>query len=260
MSYLEELRHRAAVMGSETETDLTNTQARLNLARATVVPQMRQLYRQLSELRQLLDELRPSLQTSYHLQNIATFRDLAQGHYTLWSNPGEEDERFVFQYAYSRPGSFNYRLASKDDADKLREWLWLHGFRFESLDTGASVFSINYHVPVSFEFTAVLEKSAIQLRMKNARGVGTVSTLLNPGNLPPRLIDELAKLVMHEPSDFAMLTGNALTNEQREWIRSRVEAERQASGSDNAEQAKQTVTRGFAPKLLAGVTTKLRGI
>jgi hypothetical protein len=231
VSYLEELRNRLVEQQSQKDADLSKSQMMLESTRQILVPTMRELYSSLSELRQLLDQLKPRLKTDYELQDISTFRHLEQGHYMLWSNPGEEDEKFVFQYSYSRPGSFSYRLARKDDADRLREWLWLHGFRFESLDMANSVFSINYHVPVSYEFSAALDKSAIQLRMRNVGAVGTITSLLNPDSINKALVDELAKLVMHEPNEFNALTGNALTDSQREWIKAQVEEEWQSRGT-----------------------------
>ena len=117
MNYLDELKEKVKEQEAKEEAQFSTSQIMMEKTHQIIVPKLREMYTALSELRRVLVKLRPTLSMSYEVSNIATFRDLLQDDYVLWSNPGEEDDKFTFQYAYSRPGSLNYRLDKREDAE-----------------------------------------------------------------------------------------------------------------------------------------------
>lgn len=221
----DELRKKVDEKKAQQEAQIAAAESREDLIRSIFKPTMRRLYSRFKELKELLETLQPDLRAEYEILAIGKIANLKQGDYRIWTDLGaslgEDGSSFTFQYAYLKDVNFRLRPSSREDAFKVRDYLWKHSLRFKwgDVGSGTATITLQAYIPVMFEFSADYDKAAIRLKVRNLGSLGTVTNNFPPQAINEEFTEEIAKCVMHEPNRFSELSGNLLSQSARDYIR-----------------------------------------
>lgn len=229
MGLLDELKKEAEQVKAQAEEERSSTLARQAAVAHEIVPRMLELYEYFRQFKNHLSVVDPGLTASYDVQGVGTLEGLRQGDYRLYTDDQPEHiTKFTFQYSYSRNARQEIRHSNRATAQQQKEYLWEHNLKFTTRDAsdGSTIFVLDLQVPVTFEFSADLEKAAIRLRVRNLKWLNTVTHTFEPGKVDQAFMEEIAKCVLHKPNKFDQVTGNRVTDTTRLRLREQIALEK----------------------------------
>ena len=248
MKLLEQLRHERA-RREMAHPPSGGGEVRTVAASQPVLCAIENLYSNLTDLAEGLNQLDTDVHTDYEIDFIGRLSNLRQQSYSVRIDDAAAPRFvFVFDCVGSRPLT---RLVSTH-AERDRAMAQLESFELSfSVDGKSAVrFAILVKpiVPVRLEFTPTSDGREIKLTAYNLNCLGREIYSIHPDEVSEELVDELGKLIVRRENRFSQLTGNYLSVEARERLRSRLHL---AGGArSGSESHKPTGTRGTAgPKV-----------
>ncbi|MDH3379352.1 MAG: hypothetical protein OEQ39_20695 [Gammaproteobacteria bacterium] len=181
------------------------------------------LYSNLTDLAEGLNQLEIDVCVDYEIEFVGKLSNLHQRSYAVHVDDAALP-RFVlvFDCIGNRPLT---RFASTQ-AERERAMSQLDSFGLSFGIDGSSAIryaiSVKPIVPVRLEFTPTLNGNEVRLTAYNLNCLGRESYSIHPDEVTEELIDELGKLIMRRKNRFAQLTGNYISDEARERLRSQL--------------------------------------
>ncbi len=229
MSFLNELRKEADAVKKQQTEDMSSTVARNQMTLRAMLPRMRAMYKHLKEYSESLTVVKQNVAMSYELKGFETLENLIQADYRAYTDDPRQLSKFAFAFNCRGDETVILKTHGQDRYASVKEYLWSHNLRFASKVTGQGegVFHLEPLVPVSFEFSADVEKASIRLRVKNMDSLGTSTFSYNPDALNSNFMEEFARYVLRKPNRFDDLSGNRISDDTRRHLRREVERQKE---------------------------------
>jgi len=241
MSFLDDLKKEAAAARARQGAARDDVDEREEVFLNILRPRMRALYTYLRELVEQLPVLPAPTGLAYEVRGFGRLGDLTQGEYELKSDDPENLRKFTFQFVCRGDGKpLEMQQPDKRSYEEQREYLWRCNMRFTSkLSAGErGTIHLERAVPVSLEFEADAEASAIRLRIRNLERLGTISHTFAPRSVDEELMDELARMVLRKRNRFNELSGNTVPDEVRARLRKQIERQQKQRMTEGAGAAR----------------------
>lgn len=226
MRLIDQLKKEAAEIKAKQEKPAIEAPVRNAQMLQVVRPGMRAVYDYLSQLVEQLNIHSPEGSVSYDVEGYGALSNLKQVDYKLTTENVDDLEKFTLSFDCKGDGPHKFQRKTKDGVQRQKEYLWSHGLRFESklsID-GVGTFSLRPNVPVTFEFSTDSKEPAIRLQITNHDILGRTIYRYKPEMIDDEFLDELAKYVLRRPNQFNELSGNTVSDETRQRLRSQLEA------------------------------------
>lgn len=214
MSVLEQLKKEAQAIEAQRTTQETVRSTMEQQVLNELLPVMRRIHTYFKEFERHLGVVNPDVSVAYEVRGFGPVAGLKQDNYSLTTDRPADPERVQLRFECHREGTIEVPMRDPGSAAEYKAFLKVNGLRGKQRDAGrgASVFVVEARIPVILEFRVDLEREAIALNMRNFNLLGVTRYTLTPDRLDESFLDEVARMVMRQPNDFAELMGNKLTD------------------------------------------------
>ena len=242
MGLLDELKQEAEIKRAEAARVAEAEQARLRDFQERIHPRVVRLFTFLSELAEHLNFIAKPVRVSYPIKTYAVLRDLVQQDYKIRSDSMEAMREIDFSFDCVGEERVEFEVENKLYIERLEEYLSSARLNFtchKSKDNRHNVtsarFRVDAHVPVRFEFKVDVDAGVIRLVMRNYHGLHVDHFSIDPEHIDQDYLDELGKFILRQESQLFRLE---MSEEERQQLRRRLEAEKKgrASGPARAEK------------------------
>jgi len=176
---------------------------------------MHRTFLYLLDLFKQLAILRPTNPINYTLTGIADLKGLGWGDAFVDGRKKRVGDRDVYDYIdfwikWTQPGSLSVERDMPQTIAKVRDFLWAHNIKFteeEKKNELRSLVKVTFTIPkavtVDFTLKADHENRKLLFFSKNALRLGMDDFAVPADEMTEAVIEELAKLLIAQPSEFA---------------------------------------------------------
>jgi hypothetical protein len=225
MGVLDELRGRAETARRDRAVHSASERARRALVEERLRPAMAALAGYFKELVEHLRDAPPGVKVGYRIDGFGTLSRLSQGEYRFAVDEHPGGLGRITVSALCGTGRRHERRLPDSMAVSLIRSLRALGITVHPVPAGAGYVRLRVkgQVPVRLTFDADLDREGVRLRVLNLPELGVAEQLVGIERIDRELMEELARLLLRQPSRHAELLGNRLPEAQREALQREID-------------------------------------
>ena len=183
---------------------------------------MRGLFNFSHDLAKHLNYVKPDIAAHYRLPGVRNVQDFKQGEYFV---EDYHEGTFNIRFVCSNGQKYHIRTESEADLERIKDFLWRRGLRYQSREffdssyNKAGEFHVEGRVQIDMQFTARLESQSIELKISNYGDFETQTLSLDPVDVDERFHDELGRFIMRQPNRLMDYNKFRFSDEQRQALR-----------------------------------------
>ncbi|UCE88599.1 MAG: hypothetical protein JSW10_09690 [Pseudomonadota bacterium] len=259
MGVLDDLRQQADGLKEQQLVEQEQREALEAFYRERILPQLEAAYTYLSELVQHLNVVQPDVRAAYDLTGFGRLGDLRQRDYAVRADSRQNMREVMLEFVCEGQGPVEFDVRGKENIERQVDYLRSTGLAYtqrqtrdDSHDLTDCRFIVQTTVPASFTFRADIEKSAIELALRNFEHFGTRRVQLLPDQISDRFFDGVGLYLLREDSAFFT---HDISSKAREELQARIKTEqtqreRELTLAEERERAERAAKQERRPRLL----------
>lgn len=222
MGILDELKKEAENKKVQEDQEELVKEERERFMREVLDPAMRGLFNFSHDLAKHLNYVKPDIAAHYRLPGVRNVQDFKQGEYFV---EDYHEGTFNIRFVCSNGQKYHIRTESEADLERIKDFLWRRGLRYQSREffdssyNKAGEFHVEGRVQIDMQFTARLESQSIELKISNYGDFETQTLSLDPVDVDERFHDELGRFIMRQPNRLMDYNKFRFSDEQRQALR-----------------------------------------
>lgn len=225
MGFLDDLKREAEEKMTNEEATLHTKQEQERVFHDVIDPVMRRLFSYSQELAKNLNYVKPDVQPRYTIPGVSVEHAFKQSEYFV---DDYHEGRFSFRFMCESGHKYNVKANSEADLDRMKDFLWRNGLRYQSREFFDSAYSkraefyIEGRVPVEIQFAARPDTTSIDVVITNYDGFGKTQISILPEDIDDEFNDQLAHFVVRKANRLLEYNRYKFTDEQRRELQSQL--------------------------------------
>lgn len=205
MGYLDDLKKKSETLKADEQADKERKERLEAFYEEEIIPKLEAIYTYLYEMAEHLNYVKPEVRVRYGLVGYGEMSDLLQSDYIIKTDSRKSMKNIMLSFYCVGEDDFSFTVDGKDNINREKEYLGRTSLDFtckERRDSNHELvdasFTVKSKVPVSFEFSADIENSAIQVSIRNFEDFVANKAVLKPDAISSDFLDKLARYIVRE--------------------------------------------------------------